>query len=264
VTGSYYTKPGPELAFGDIFKALYLFDVHLRTDADQMGSRQLRAGMGYSPQFKTREDFVLAHGRRCDAVLISENCSIDDALGVDRQRAKPRGRLLFAPVSPQQETEITHLDQNRAFDRFPLIPRDGYVGGIVELRRLFMVDIRDVEKSNRMVSLAARPAEELAVTLSAYTTRHGPLTALHHADKLAQLLAKGTDPDNRTRTAALRVAQVIADAWTLDGLDLSAAAEVVIADEVPSILSSIVSRLRSLAETAAAAADALADLQPTS
>ncbi len=101
--------------------------------------------MAFSAAFLPHHDFVLAHGTPCLGILVSDDCAIDDAFGVDRQRADPRGRLLFAAVTEATQLEIQALEDLPAFDRFPLPADARFAGGIAELRRVFMLDARAVK-----------------------------------------------------------------------------------------------------------------------
>jgi hypothetical protein len=113
-----------QLDFGDIFSVAFFHDAYLRDDATNMGSHEFSRGrgLGYAPALKqqSRDDFLLAHGSPCRAVLLSEACAIDDALGVGRPSSRLQGRLLFARLLDADENEIRDLKQRPAFDRFPL------------------------------------------------------------------------------------------------------------------------------------------------
>jgi hypothetical protein len=211
------------MQFGDLFAASHLFDAYLRSDAVQMGAKPAHPALGNGIAYSSLilggdRTFVLAHGLPCDAVLVSDDCAIDEALGVGRQGRK-QGRLLFAALKQATASEVQALVDLPSFDRFPL-PQRGTVGpAVAELKQLFMVDIRDVDPATRTATLAESMASELAVHLAAFASRRGPLAALKNAEKLGHFLAGGTDqevsPD--IERATLLLAQVIAEGWTLEG-----------------------------------------------
>ncbi|HEY6088709.1 MAG TPA: hypothetical protein VD771_02865 [Gemmatimonadaceae bacterium] len=163
-------------------------------------------------------DFVLGHGTSCRAVIVSEDCVIDGEFG--RGEDQRRGRLLFAAIRDSTEEEIRGLIDNPTFDRFPL-PADELVdqGGIVDLRRLFMISVDSVDPDLRFASLSDDVAEDLAVHWSAYVTRHGPLPGLRNSEKLALLLAGGRTalPSEEHRRIGGLVSEVVNSSWRFEG-----------------------------------------------
>ena len=151
------------------------------------------------------------------------------------------------------------MQSSPPYDRFPLPAGSGLNAGIAELRRLFMVDVRDVKPEDRIGTLTDALAEQLAVTVSAYTSRRGPLVAWRNALKLASLLSpKGSSPSLPVLTASLRVAQVVADSWSLEGDALDAVTEVSVDDgRGQELAATIIGELRRLRDSAEAAARAL-------
>jgi len=249
-----YQAPDSDVSFGDVFLSDSVFhDAYLMGDAANMGAYTLRggafkekfvAGIGrtlsrpveapaegfqfYSPAIPlgTEESGLLAHGLPTHAIVLSDDCDIEEAFG--RGGAPPRGRLLFAAVTELPESVIGRLGREEPFDRFPLPKEDPWAGGAVELRRLFMVDVRAVnpDPGARAVSLDRELATRLAVTWSAYATRRGPLAAAKNAGKVAQLLVDGGTGEDEATSAANALAQTVARAWTfeVDGLDAAAIA----------------------------------------
>lgn len=221
--------PCAEVSFGDIFSATFLHDVYLRSDAQLLGTRDVPAkhggGLAYSPSFGRNREYVLAHGARCQAILITDNCVIDTALGRDGAARGPRGRLLFAPILPMPAEDRS----TNAFGRFPIPEAPDVEGGIAELRRCFMVDARDVADNAgaRLASMASELAEELEIRWNAYAARRGPLAALRNAEKLASLLARAagrTALGESDLEAARSLAEAVTASWKLEGRYLEAAA----------------------------------------
>lgn len=236
-----YAEPSKGVRFGDLFRGDTLFDAYLKSDAVALGSHvmgdQMRdrlaahynrpdireavgalAFSGALPQ-KPEHDHLLAHGRHCRAVLVTDDCAIESAYG--RDGAEPRGRLLFAAVRDASDADAEELAQTPSFDRFPLPAEQPHVEtpGIVDLKRLFMVDVRDANPSFRFASLSDEAAEDFAVNWAAYVTRHGPLPGLKNAEKLAVLLAggRGNNLEAAHVTAAELISEIVNMAWRLEG-----------------------------------------------
>lgn len=257
--GQLYVKTA-QLSFGDLFQSQVLFDAHLRGDATPLSSNRFGkdgSKLAYLPQ-STQQDFILAHGLSCRAVVISDDCAIDDALGVDRERQEMRGRVLFAAVYDATEEEVKGVEQTKPFDRFGLKGEGAVAPGIVELRKVFMVDIHDVHDSldQRIATLDDDLSGQLAVRWSAFANRRGPLAAADRASKLAKLIAGNDHPSAQHRAVGRAVAQVVADAWTFEGRDLEAVSTTK-PDELKTVVEGMRSGLQRLMESTGAAIDAL-------
>ena len=119
------------------------------------------------------------------AILLSDSCAIDTALGLERGR-RPQGRLLFAPIVPATKETVEALDDEPLFGRFPLEAAPGKLGwATAELRDCFMVDARDVRIEDRILTLNAEAAADLEVSWDACALRRGPLAVSHNIAKLA-------------------------------------------------------------------------------
>jgi hypothetical protein len=275
-----YTLPSGEIKFGDIFEADYLFDVFVRADsaaipgypapaklAEAMGRKVVGQPLPpepfdlHSPAFPPRsgQDFVRAHGSKRRAVILNDNCVIATAFGYDdRKTAKRAGRLIFAPIADATKKEIDDLTKQSGYGRFPLEPAGFFAGGVVELRRAFMVDLRAIEPKQRIARPDPDLAELLEVRWSAYSARRGPDVFNTNAHKLKSVLARPDEPGVAEEEAAARVAEALSIAWRLEGGPLEAAAEAWDKghDAEPAI-SALVDDLRELEQAAAAAAAAL-------
>lgn len=259
-----YIVPSADVSFGDIFRADFLFDAYLRADAVQLGSQDLPekrgGGKAYSDRFAGGRAYVLAHGTPHHAILITDNCIVDTSLGQDRGGGRPKGRLLFAPISSALEEDL----ETRTFGRFPM-PAEGQLSaGVAELRKCFMVDARDVVeyKNARVATLTPDFADELEVRWNAFAARRGPLVALRNADKMVELLARqrgDSRPTGADRRLGQHVAQVMADSWTLEGSDLEGVAEALNNDgDAAAAVLQLEEGLRRLSEQASTAAALLA------
>jgi len=226
-----------ELSFGDICEANFLYDVHVREDACAMGVELASAKFAAKrwnvdqqvPYFipgigiKADQNYVLAHGVHQHAVVLSDDCLIATALG--RGGAGPTNRrLLFAPLVDATDGEVQEL-AGANFGRFPL-PADEHVAGhrIVDLRRCFMVDARDVDAALKaggfqVRSLDDATRDDLAIRWSAYALRRGPFVAEDNLEKLAEyLLNTGRVVDEGAAVDVARaLADVVAAAWGYEG-----------------------------------------------
>jgi hypothetical protein len=202
-----YTGPGEQIRFGDVFEAEFLYDVHAAEDTRAIPMYELPAEVAvalgkklqlpskleagdlplHSDKFPARaqQDYVRAHGRSTLAVIVSDNCTISDMFGYDRDRPRRSGRLIFAPVSPATPSELEQAMNQTNFDRFPLPPGVGFGGGIIDLRRIFMADKRALADTQRVVSLDKDMAEQLEIRWTAFTARRGPVAFNRNAIKLA-------------------------------------------------------------------------------
>lgn len=232
---SVYIAPAdrPDILFGDVFSALWFHDVFLREDATPLGPT---SGKGGTQQYiavppalsRASRDLLLAHGRPCQAVVLSDDCEIESIL----VRKKGQGRLLFAAIMPWTE-EPARAESNLhsgAFYRHPLAPGPGYSGGLVEMRRLFMVDGRAVSGGGRIACLGDEPRARLEHRWAAFAGRRGPIAHLRGAEKVAKIIDAAGDatrldaldhgiaqPAQAARDASLPVAHALSQAWELEG-----------------------------------------------
>jgi hypothetical protein len=270
-----------ELSFGDICQADFLFDVHVRADARAMGREIAQARFAakrwnidqdvpyFIPGVGIRDDqnYVLAHGVHQLAVVLSDDCLIATALGRDTGGPTNR-RLLFAPVVAATAHEIEELAGGN-FGRFPL-PADGQHDEhrIVDIRRCFMVDARDVHEALtgggfRTVSLDDPTRDELAIRWSAYALRRGPFVAEDSVEKFAEyLLDRGRFADEATAVdVASRLVDVVAAAWGYEGHGVEGAGTAAEDGRDPQqAIDDLVAGLQQLRDTTDAALDALRGL----
>jgi hypothetical protein len=280
-----YTNAEGEVTFGDLFASGSVFhDAYLRSDATSLGQHTLkgqkaeRLAEGLTKGLNNRsvvagpdginvlspaiplgneEDALLAHGLPTHAIVLSDECDIEEVFG---RGGKPKGRLLFASVSERPVAEINAVALQEPFDRFALPASEGWPGGVAELRRVFMVDVRaiDLENTPRVTRLDDALSQRLAITWAAYATRRGPLAASKAAEKLALLLSRGSEVTPDIKAAALSAAQTVAAAWTMEseGLDGAAIALEEGTDPDP-VVARLIESLQELAIQASAAAAAL-------
>jgi hypothetical protein len=185
------------------------------------------------------------------AILLSDDCAIDTALGEERGR-RAQGRLLFAPIVPAKDSEVTKLEERPVFGRFPLpMHAKLFDGGIAELRDCFMVDARDVRTKDRRVTLTTEAAEDLEAAWDACVLRRGPHAVAHNVAKLAAALA-GEDGDPEEQAGVVEmIERTLVTAWRLEGGLLRAAADAPVPDKAA--LQQMVTELKGLEESARAA-----------
>jgi hypothetical protein len=232
-----YRKPSSEepLLFGDVFSSEWLFDAVIREEAIPLREIELARGRGrgFTPVRaegpQTEKDFVLAHGRSCRAILVSDDCEIETCI----VRRKGKSRLLFAAISPwpSDEASAGKAARMKTFRRHPLEPADGFEGGIAELFRLFAVSGEALLKTNgRVVGLEEDARALLEQRWAAFATRRGPFAAVDNATKLAHVLdANGEGdrferlirgdalPTDEAQDVARAVARAFNQAWRTEG-----------------------------------------------
>jgi hypothetical protein len=243
---SSYQVPIGEIRLGDIFEASHLYDIHIREDstaipgyevpaalAEMVGKRMVGRALPpepfevHSPAFPPRhgQDFVRAHGSARRAVILSDNCAIATAFGYDdREHPLKAGRLIFAPIADASKEEIETAIKQSGYGRFALEAGGFFKGGIVELRRAFMVEIRAIDPEQRTARLDLALAELLEIRWQAYSARRGPDVFDKNAHKLKNLLARPNDPGAKEKEAAAMVAETLSIAWRLEGRTLEDAA----------------------------------------
>lgn len=191
------------------------------------------------------------------AILLSDSCTVDTALGTERGR-RAQGRLLFAPIVPATEPQIVKLQTRRVFGRFPL-PKDTdrhFAGGVAELRDCFMVDARAVRVADRFLTLSDLAAEDLEAAWDACATRRGPHVVEHNVARLAGSLSEGEGASQDDFDAVEMVAETLIAAWRLEGGVLRAAADSLTGDKAA--VEQIVSELELLESFARIAHERLA------
>jgi hypothetical protein len=277
-----YQKPGAEVRFGDIYEASYLLSAVLRADASVIGravlpgklARVLGKGLQlgrrldevdlplFSPAFDARrqEDYVLGHGEPTRAILVSSNCLIADFYGYDRPKPQTTGRFLLAAIRPESaDLKIVDALVKKQFHLFGLQPAPFFTdGGIVDFRRAFSVDARDLDPVDRVASLDPELLELFQVRWSAHAVRTGPDAFNRNAVKLESLLVRDGVRKSVANEVAANVAETLSHAYALETVDLEETAALLDdgkeTGEHPEFLAA---RLRSLAGAASLAAEAL-------
>lgn len=267
-----------ELSFGDVCEAEFLFDVHVRQDARQMGRdvtprkfalkkwgvdeevAYFLPGVG----IRANENYVLAHGTNQQAVVLSDDCLIATVLGRDGDGPTSR-RLLFAPLVEATEDQVQELAEGN-FGRFPLRADDHHgEHHIADLRRCFMAGARDVHEALasgafRLRSLDEGTLDELAIRWSAYALRRGPFVAEDNMEKFAlHLVDSGRVADDEEAVGvASKLVDVVAAAWGYEGNGVEGAGAAAEAGRDPQeVIDDLVRRLEQLRDGAADALDAV-------
>jgi hypothetical protein len=220
-----------ELSFGDVCSAEFLYDVHVRGDARALTRQETSAAfakkmwqldqpVSYFVALGPNDDnYVLARGWPRTAVLLSDDCLIASALGRDGR--EPDGRLLFAPVVAASAEDLANLDELPTYGRFPL-EGDALQAehAVVELRRCFMADARDVAAAGADLSirsLADATCEGLAIRWAAYALRRGKFVVEDNLEKFAEILLDAGVSADEAKSFGSAVATVAAAAWRYEG-----------------------------------------------
>ncbi len=228
---TYTAAPRDLLSFGDICEAEFLYDVHARADARALTREEASAPFArkkwqideavsyFVPLGPTDESYVLAHGRPRTALLLSDDCLIETALGRDGR--DPSGRLLFAPVAPASQDTLDSLDELPTYGRFGLRSDEVHAEhAIVELRRCFMVDARDVAAladGFSVRSLTDETRDGLALRWAAYAIRRGKFVVEDNLEKFGELLLDAGIEQAAAERFAVAVAAAAAAAWRYEG-----------------------------------------------
>lgn len=271
-----YLPPGPFIRFGDVFEAPFLFATYVRADASALGlklasakyAKQVEASLAsgdtfplYSPNIhrQAQHDFVLAHGDHARAIMLTDNCTISNLYGYDRSKPRRSGRLVLAAVRDAPEDDIDEAIENPTFSRFGLERGGFFSGGIVDLRKLVVVEKRDLTPDQRVASLDDDLTALLEARWNAHIVRRGPNVVDRNAAKLETLLNRQPGADARAaEAAAAAVADTLGIAWRIEGGaldDAATAADDELAPDPP--VSQLLNDLRELATAAHSAADSL-------
>jgi hypothetical protein len=248
-----YVAPDAAVAFGDLFDADWLHDAFLEQDAALMAPYPLRkgAGLGYSAAYLRPgmvSDFLLAHGKRCRALLVSDDCLVETVLSRHQ-----RGRLSFAAVFPLSDDATGRANDlaTRSFGRFALPPGPHFPdGGIAELRYAFGVRVRSPQDvstliASRVAGLGETMRTDLEVRWNAHAARRGPLVALDTRQKLATILERKTGTATALElSAAQALGQALASCWTFEGSTEDRVSEALErGDEVHELITAVVEDL---------------------
>lgn len=278
-----YVEPRPEVLFGDIFEAPYLFDVHLQADAARLTTAEFPSKAPLHGTFYTEPqeklaltgEVVRAYGRSGQeregrehsdthdlpgrAVLLSDDCHIPTAYGDRPDRDEARGRLLFAILRPADEDTIREVAAGTSFARFAL-PGEPPLGqaAIADLRRVFLVHAKAVDPAHRVAGLDDAGRVALEQRWNAFTCRRGPEASRENAGKLGELLAGGPELTREQREAVTTLWQVLDLSWDLEGRAMRSASDAFEqGGDVAAALGEVVEGLRGVSALANAAADQL-------
>ncbi|HEY5195588.1 MAG TPA: hypothetical protein VIJ51_01015 [Solirubrobacteraceae bacterium] len=269
-----YVKPRPEVLFGDIFEAPYLFDVHLQGDAVRLATAAFPpkaplTGAFYaepSEKLPLAGDILRAHGRSGReregrehrdtmnlpgrALLLSDDCHIPTAYGNRPDRSGGRGRLLFAIITPAEADDVAASAGGTNFSRFGLPAGHGLAEpGIAQLKNLFLVRALGVDPAHRLASLDADGRDALDKRWNAFICRRGPEASQQNAEKLGTLLA------GAGATAVEKLWQTLDLAWEFEGRTMRAVSDAAEAHTDPgSSLAQVIQDLRGISALAGEAA----------
>lgn len=225
--------------FGDIFQASYLFDVHLREDAQRWRQGVFPKNVGIDEPFYTTADDkrlkigdkrVVAHAEEPPepegwGLLLSEDCHIQTVLGNREDRDEVRGRLWFCIIEPAGFEQVEGVRAGRNYGRHGLLEDGaaGFPGGIAHLKNLFSGDARCISETDRKLVLSDPERDLLARRWFALCGRRGPFAGEDRAGKVAALAAGGKGkPGTDEQDAATAVWRVLDATWGIDGDQLEA------------------------------------------
>jgi hypothetical protein len=236
---TYLADRRSDLSFGDVCETDFLYDVFVRSDTRGLRREEAPAKFAQArwqinepvPYFisalerREQETYVLAHGWHRRAICISDDCFILSALG--RNGGSPDGRILFAPVMPATQEDLAGFEEYPTYGRYPLIADDVFVeNSIIELRRCFMVDARDVAAALPdfvVLSTSDSVRVGLANRWSAYAARRGPFVVEDNVEKLAELLIEYGIEAADAESLGNALAAAAAAGWTYEGGGLEGA-----------------------------------------
>jgi hypothetical protein len=223
-----YESPAQtDLSFGDIFDSSFLYDAYLRGDVISLGRQQAHPRLGngyiYSDLVKQKhdEDYLLSHGRLCEAIVLSESCAIDKNVGISRP-ARIHGRLTAAAVILATPDEIQSEGEKNRYSRFALPAANGYHGGIIDFERVFSLDMRDASnnKERRLARLSETTASQLEARWSAHAVRKGPWAAAIQASKALEKLSESGLTFTDEQAVVLAISELVAAVWQFEGNQL--------------------------------------------
>lgn len=193
-------------------------------------------------------------------MVLSDDCILEKAIGGEGRPTRSQ-RILFAPVVEAAQDEAAELEGEN-FGRFPLLSDTvNPMPAIVELRRCFMVDSRDVaaalsEGAFVVRSLTDDTLAKLAIRWSAYSIRRGPFVASDNAEKFAEaLIEKGRSTESEALEVATLLAEVVGAAWVFEGRSLEGAGAMADTgtNDVDLVLQDLITDLEELQRATAAA-----------
>jgi len=297
-----YTRAGPDLRFGDVFRAEWLFDSYLRSDSAAMSKKHFPGGqIGWvtRPQAPAGDqdheimaqatmdpdDVVLTVGHERMAIVLSDDCEIATLTGNREKGWPPRGRVLMGAVRKLDEKRRDDLDLG--IHTLPADDAFGFPGGLVDFNRLFEVQTKSLLDAGeqKAVSLEDEDRYTLGERFAGHLLRQGAFAAGVNARKLARLLTATDDteilerlssdadnwgdPEVAARTQTL--VDVASEAWWLghlsDQVDDYAErlhkGEITDGDEARAqLLGLYVTSLRAMIEKASASLEALQSEDP--
>lgn len=229
---TYLATPRAELSFGDVCEAEFLFDVHVRADARALTREETSAqftnkrwGIDSPVAYfvplpgEPEGNYVLAHGAKRCALVLSDDCLIASALG--REGQAPHGRITFSPIVDATQEEFDQLAELPSYGRFGLAADEVHgQHAIVELRRCFMVDARDVAAASAALSLRSLShdiGDALASHWAAYALRRGKFVVEDNLEKFAELLLAADLTEEDATRFAVAVGTVAAAGWRYEG-----------------------------------------------
>jgi hypothetical protein len=233
---TYRATTPDDLQFGDVCAAPFLADIRVSSDTLRVfrvaDKEQLLGFPAYRESTRKPNRLVVTVGDVMDrAIMLSDDCAIETALG--RGQARAKGRIWFAPLRELvTEGEVKEVENvPSAYGRLLLRPdNDSQTHWVVELQRAFPADATSVRKALEgggrgflLHGLAREVADDLRARWAAVSTRCGPFVARDNANHIIDRLeARGVGTAEAENAADALVA-VAAASWVFEGSSLEAA-----------------------------------------
>ncbi len=230
--------PPVGLGFGDVCAGRFLADVRANSDTIPVfmvpDNDHIFSFPVYRQSVRETSRLVVTAGQRqTRAVVVSDSCSVETALG--RGARKARGRIWFAPLrklsKPGELKEIEATPD--AYGRFLLgADADSEHRWVVELQSAFPVEAKSVREAVELadahfVLYRVEPdeAESLRARWAAVGVRCGPLVARDNTEHFLDALESHGVPPGQAMRAARALVDVAAAGWVFEGSSLEAAGD---------------------------------------
>ncbi|MGC1185670.1 MAG: hypothetical protein WBA31_11070 [Candidatus Dormiibacterota bacterium] len=230
--------PSVGLGFGDVCAGKFLADVRANSETIPVFTVPDAGHIFSFPVYRqssreTNRLVVTAGQRQTRAVVVSDSCSVETALG--RGARKARGRIWFAPIrklsKPGELKEIE--DTPDAYGRLLLrADADSEHRWVVELQNAFPVEASSVRQAVELAdqhfvlyTIEPDEADNLRARWAAVGVRCGPLVARDNTEHLLDALEAHGVPSAQAMRVATALVGVAAAGWVLEGSSLEAAGD---------------------------------------
>lgn len=233
---TYCVAAAEGLDFGDVCVGPFLADI--RVDSDTVPVFKVKdeeknlAFTAWRENIRGSGRLVVTSGAIVDqAIVVSDSCAVETAIGRGQTRAK--GRIWLAPLCELKTAGAVSEVESApdAFGRLLLKPDDANESHwVVELQRAFPADaasVRHALESDRsgflLHGLQPEVADDLRARWAAFSCRCGPLVARDNASHIIDRLEESGIATADAQSAADAVVAVAASSWVFEGSSLEAA-----------------------------------------